>query len=99
MDTFFFADPTLFADPNASPFEPISIDGSPVGGVYNAGLGIPEVAGYFGLPIDWAAVDAINQGMYFDATYANSVYGPGSYISNTQDLVQWAASSLDMFGI
>jgi hypothetical protein len=94
MDTFFFADPTLFADPNASPFDVISIDGSPVGGVYSNGLGIPEVAGYFGLPIDWAAVDTINQSTYFSATYVDSVYGPGSYLDSYMSMVQWAGSPL-----
>lgn len=69
MDDFFFNDPSL------STFDPIAIGGSPYAGVYPGGLGISDVAGALGIPIDWQLVDAINQDLYFSATYAPDAYG------------------------
>jgi hypothetical protein len=84
-------DPFLFADPNPDTFY-FPIGGSPVGGYYPGALGISDVTGALGIPIDWYGVDAYNQGAYFNATYASSVYDPAGYLGQSLAAVQYALS-------
>jgi hypothetical protein len=64
-----------YSDASLSTFGGDWIGGSPYAGIYPGGLGISDVAGALGIPIDWQQVDAINQDLYYSATYAPNAYG------------------------
>lgn len=74
----------FFTDGSLSTFDPIAIGGSPYPGIYPGGLGISDVTGALGIPIDWGMVDAINQDLYFNATYASDSYG---FLNGLSDLM------------